>query len=238
VNLNARINILYLIDGLLFTSSTALLTSYHQDYQHVHKKPRTLSPAKQSHHPTTSTIASSSSSSGPQTASFNYGYLIKKDIIRLVEIVVPTSFKKKGLLNFMSTAQVLKNWKAQVALIDQFLDAALLDRIHQLLNERKQMYFFFKKKDISGLMHWVFFLLSAADLSLLSRPSGLLLLAWANLKPTAIRTTSWPSPRKKSWTGSTTTENALSISSPLFSSAQKKQKTNPTRSWEERKSSS
>ncbi|PLW11501.1 hypothetical protein PCANC_06564 [Puccinia coronata f. sp. avenae] len=36
-----------------------------------------------------------SSSSGPQMASLDYGYLIKKDIIRLVEIVIPTTLKKK-----------------------------------------------------------------------------------------------------------------------------------------------
>ncbi|KAA1114662.1 hypothetical protein PGT21_017863 [Puccinia graminis f. sp. tritici] len=125
VNLNARINILYLIDGLLFTSSTALLTS-HQDYQY--QKGRTHA-------------IGSGPSITPQNPSggFNYGYLIKKDIIRFVEIVVPTSFNKKGLLNLMSTLQVIKNWKSQVSLIDQFLNIELLEQIDLLLNNRKQV---------------------------------------------------------------------------------------------------
>ncbi|KNF01791.1 hypothetical protein PSTG_04911 [Puccinia striiformis f. sp. tritici PST-78] len=119
VNLNARINILYLIDGLLFTSSTALLTS-HQEYQH----------SRRTNLPSSSTIISTS---------FNYGDLIKKDIIKLIEIVVPTSFNKKGLLNLMSTVQVIKNWKSQISIIDHFLTLDLLEQIDQILNHRKQI---------------------------------------------------------------------------------------------------
>jgi len=132
VNLNARINILYLIDGLLFTSCTALLTSQ-ADYYYAQtphpKKPRL------SEQPTAGPQASSSSSSN---GGFNYGYLIKKDLVKLVELVVPTSFNRKGLLNLMSTAQVLKNWRAQLPIIDPFLDAQLLDQIDLLLSRRKQ----------------------------------------------------------------------------------------------------
>lgn len=121
VNLNARINILYLIDGLLFTSSTALLTS-HADY---HKKPR---------------LSDQPCLAAPQLTNggFNYGYLIKKDMMKVLELVVPTSFNKKGLLNLMSTAQVVKNWRAQLSIIDQFLDLQLLDQIDHFLSLRKQ----------------------------------------------------------------------------------------------------
>ncbi|EFP85218.1 uncharacterized protein PGTG_11387 [Puccinia graminis f. sp. tritici CRL 75-36-700-3] len=50
-----------------------------------------------------------------------------------------TSFNKKGLLNLMSTLQVIKNWKSQVLLIDQFLNIDLLEQIDLLLNNRKQV---------------------------------------------------------------------------------------------------
>ncbi|WAR60560.1 hypothetical protein PtB15_9B499 [Puccinia triticina] len=155
VNLNARINILYLIDGLLFTSSTALLTS-HQDYQYkARTKPAgssTTSPAFNQNLSLTSSYPSPSSSIpvdsaralpqrnlAPSSVGFNYGYLIKKDIARLVEIVVPTSFNKKGLLNLMSTLQVIKNWKSQISLIEQFLNIDQLEQIDKILNNRKQI---------------------------------------------------------------------------------------------------
>ncbi|KAA1098813.1 hypothetical protein PGT21_016828 [Puccinia graminis f. sp. tritici] len=73
----------------------------------------------------------------PSSAGLNlYGHLIKKDIIKFVETVVPTTFNKKGLLNLTSTLQVIKNWKPQVSLIEQFLKLVLLEQTDLLLNDR------------------------------------------------------------------------------------------------------
>ncbi|EFP91218.1 uncharacterized protein PGTG_16409 [Puccinia graminis f. sp. tritici CRL 75-36-700-3] len=118
------------IDGLLLRLSTALLKS-HQDYQyHKREQNRRMFWGRMG-------VSISQSLVPPSAAGLNlYGHLIKKDIIKFVETVVPTTFNKKGLLNLTSTLQVIKNWKPQVSLIEQFLKLVLLEQTDLLLNDR------------------------------------------------------------------------------------------------------
>lgn len=180
-NLNARMNILYLIDALLFTSSAALLTTFQPKDHHStttkaktnnkeegskqevenDKSPSLTEPSAQpaplhnNNHVNPANQPSSKkleNSSAPSDL-FNYGNLIKRDIKKLIEIVIPlpgnttndsngsksTNHKKNGLLNLMSTQQIIKNWKSQINLIDRFLNSDELNQIDQILINRKSI---------------------------------------------------------------------------------------------------
>ncbi|MBW0514951.1 hypothetical protein O181_054666 [Austropuccinia psidii MF-1] len=105
-SLNARINLLYLVDSLLLSSSTTLL---------------------------------SSSQTETSSSDFNYGAMIKRDLVKLIEATVPTNMKKKGLLNLVSTQYVLKNWRSQIGLIGRFISLEAIDALDQLLLDRKKI---------------------------------------------------------------------------------------------------
>ncbi|KAH9812479.1 CTD kinase subunit gamma CTK3-domain-containing protein [Melampsora americana] len=125
-SLNARINILYLVDSLLITTSTTYSSSHTTSNSSNKKNQETKSnkPFQSSNHTT-------------QDHSNNYGQMIKKDLKKLIELIVPIEFQKKGLLNLMSTQQVLKNWKNQINLINKFIDLNEIEEIENLLSERK-----------------------------------------------------------------------------------------------------
>ncbi|KPV78260.1 uncharacterized protein RHOBADRAFT_10812, partial [Rhodotorula graminis WP1] len=94
--LNARVNLLFLLDSLLDKEG-----------------PRTAAPPR----PPTGTHTS-------------YRELVERDLDTVVKLVVPDS--REGVLNWMSTAQVLRSWKTR-----RLLDADILDQVLAELEERK-----------------------------------------------------------------------------------------------------
>ncbi|KAG0146748.1 hypothetical protein CROQUDRAFT_656915 [Cronartium quercuum f. sp. fusiforme G11] len=123
-SLNARINILYLVDSLLITTATTHSSSS--------INPPVL--VNSDHDPSTSNHVNSTPTP-PQD--FNYGQMIKKDLKKLFDSIVPTDFQKKGLLNLMSAQQVLKNWKNQIALIGRFVSLSEIEELERTLDQRK-----------------------------------------------------------------------------------------------------
>ncbi|CAH7684360.1 CTD kinase subunit gamma CTK3-domain-containing protein, partial [Phakopsora pachyrhizi] len=121
-SLNSRINILYLIDSLLIISSTNSTLSAPSS-----TKPQLSSLIDDQHH------------QKKQIVQLTYGDLIRRDIIKLIKSIVPVNFKKKGVLNLMSTQQVLKNWRNQLGLIERFEDLELIKNLDKTLNEQKSL---------------------------------------------------------------------------------------------------
>lgn len=97
------------------------------------------------HDPSTSTSINQSQSSNhgnltnTTSQDFNYGQMIKKDLKKLIESIVPTEFQKKGLLNLMSTQQVVKNWKNQIGLVGRFVSLSEIEDLERSLEQRKLM---------------------------------------------------------------------------------------------------
>ncbi|GAA5838455.1 hypothetical protein JCM9279_003248 [Rhodotorula babjevae] len=96
--LNARVNLLFLLDSLLDKEGPRLASA---------RPPATHS--------------------GTHTS---YRELVERDLDKVVKLVVPDS--REGVLNWMSTAQVLRSWKTR-----RLLDADILDQVSAELEERK-----------------------------------------------------------------------------------------------------
>ncbi|BGP36519.1 hypothetical protein JCM10450v2_000416 [Rhodotorula kratochvilovae] len=96
-SLNARVNLLFLLDSLL------------------DKEGPRLAPAQPG------------AGAGTHTS---YRELVERDLGKVVKLVVPDS--REGVLNWMSTAQVLRSWKTR-----RLLDADVLDQVAAELESRK-----------------------------------------------------------------------------------------------------